>query len=201
MSSRYHHGTLPDALRSATAQLVAERGPSGFSLREVARRAGVSHAAPKHHFGSSKGLLTSVAIEGFTQLGDEFERVAAENTGAIERLRLLGRAYVNTALAYPGHFGVMFQRELVESDDYEFLECTARTYGLLVETIEQIRDEINPELDIDTAALIAWAAMHGLVELAPKLDVMADREQRPLESLDDTIDRFSDLLVNGFKAR
>ena len=67
----YHHGDLPAALRAATAQLVSEKGPSGFSLREVARRAGVSHAAPAHHFGDAEGMLTSVAAEGFAKLADE----------------------------------------------------------------------------------------------------------------------------------
>ena len=85
MSTTYHHGDLPAALRAATAQLVAEKGPSGFSLREVARRAGVSHAAPAHHFGDAEGMLTSVAAEGFATLADAMEDDDAD--GAEEEMR------------------------------------------------------------------------------------------------------------------
>ena len=64
-ATTYHHGDLPNALRRAAVEVIEERGLGAFSLREVARRAGVSHTAPAHHFGDMRGLLTSVAIEGF----------------------------------------------------------------------------------------------------------------------------------------
>lgn len=199
MSSTYHHGDLPDALRRATAELVAERGPAGFSLREVARRAGVSHAAPKYHFGSARGLITSVAVEGYTRLADAFEQVSAGNANATDRLRLLGNAYVNTATTYAGHFGVMFEADLLDQENLELLEASARAYELLVETIEHVRDELNADLDVDTAALVAWSAMHGLIKLAPKLSAMSERRGTPSGPLDDTIERFTSLMIDGFR--
>src|SRR5258707_3669661 len=67
-TDRYHHGDLPNALRRAAVEVIEERGLAAFSLREVARRAGVSHNAPAHHFGDVRGLLTSLAVEGFDLL-------------------------------------------------------------------------------------------------------------------------------------
>jgi len=201
MSSQYHHGELPDALRAATAELVSERGPTGFSLREVARRAGVSHAAPKHHFGSAKGLLTSVAIEGFGYFGDAFEEAVASSTGAVDRLTRQGRAYVNAALQYPGHFGVMMQTELVDGDDAELQRAASRAFGVLVETLEAVRDELNPDLDVETASAMCWAAMHGLVGLSPQLGRIADRRATPARPLDEIVGRFTDLFISGFQAR
>ena len=107
---------LPDALRAATAQLVSERGPTGFSLREVARRAGVSHAAPAHHFGDARGLLTSVAAEGFTTLCANFDAAVDGIDEPVERLTAMGKAYVHTAIENSGHFGVMCNDELVDGD-------------------------------------------------------------------------------------
>src|SRR5215207_9150348 len=100
--SRYHHGTLPDALLKATAQLVLESGVSGLSLREVARRAGVSHGAPAHHFGDKAGLLTALATQGFELLGDEMEATAARRD-----FLEAGLAYVRFATGHPAHFQVM----------------------------------------------------------------------------------------------
>lgn len=197
----YHHGALPAALRAATVELVAERGPSGFSLREVAKRAGVSHAAPQHHFGGAEGLLTSVAIEGFRTLGDAFQEASESPGSAVERLRLCGQAYVRTALEHPGHFGVMTQEELLDGEDSELLDAGARTFGLLVGMVEAVRDEINPDLDVDTAAVLCWASMHGLVELAPKLAKMSDVHPTPNGHLDDVVGRFTQLLIDGFAAR
>ncbi len=201
MTPSYHHGALPDALRAATVQLVHEKGPLGFSLREVARRAGVSHAAPKHHFGDAQGLLTSVAIEGFNRLGDAFLEATKIGDTAEQRLREIGRAYVQTALDSPGHFRVMMQQELLDSDDQELLESSLRTHSFLVETIDQLAREVNPELDIDTAVTLCWASMHGLVELTPKLKHMADRHGAVDNPLNETIDRFHDLLILGLQAR
>jgi len=201
MSSLYHHGALPDALRQATVELLSERGPAGFSLREVARRAGVSHSAPKHHFGDARGLLTSVATEGFRLLGDAFERAAAEAMDATDRLTRFGHAYVNHALGSPGHFGPMTQLDLVDPDDPDFVETASRAYELLVQAVEALRDELNQDLDVETAAMVCWASMHGLVTLTPKFAHMAEHEITSPRPLNSTVEQFTALLVNGFRAR
>ena len=161
----YHHGELPAALRAATVELVAERGPVGFSLREVARRAGVSHAAPAHHFGDSRGLLTSVAIEGFTDLCSAFEAALAGVDDPVDRLTAAGKAYVDVAVNQVGHFAVMWSDGLVDKEHPELFAVAARAYGYLEEAITAIADAHNPNLDIDAASALAWSAVHGLAML------------------------------------
>ncbi|MEM8706945.1 MAG: TetR/AcrR family transcriptional regulator [Actinomycetota bacterium] len=193
--------TRPDtagALRSATAELVAERGPTGFSLREVARRAGVSHAAPAHHFGDSRGLLTAVATEGFRTLGANFDAALLGIEDPIERLTAMGRAYVRTAQENPGHFGVMCNDELVDNDDPEFAEVASRAYLRLVDAIAAIRDHHNPDLDVDAAATMTFSAIHGLAVLAPSLGDLADKTETSTAPTDDLIERFTEFFIHGF---
>ena len=196
----YHHGDLPAALRAATAELITERGPTGFSLREVARRAGVSHAAPAHHFGSSKGLLTSVATEGFQTLVDAFTEVF-DIEDPVERLRAMGKAYVNTAVDYPGHFGVMCADELIDDDDPDFVDVATGSYQMLLRTIADIADRHNPDLDVDAAATLTWSAVHGLAVLSPNLDNVAEKNNTRTGPLDQIIDQFTELFMNGFDRR
>ena len=102
----YHHGALREALILATESLLAERGAEAFSLREVARRAGVSPAAPAHHFGDASGLLTAVATSGFEALSAALEAGDAKGGGdARAALRGQGQAYVRFALQHPGASG------------------------------------------------------------------------------------------------
>lgn len=199
MNKTYHHGDLPTALRASAAELVAERGPTGFSLREVARRAGVSHAAPAHHFGGTRGLLTSLAIEGFQALNEAFDAAVAGSDDPVERLGAMGKAYVNTALSKPGHFGVMCNDELVDSADETFMITAAGAYERLVQAVADIRDAYNPDLDVDAAATLAWSTVHGLATLAPGLKPEAAIIDAGLH--DELLDRITSLMINGFAAR
>lgn len=201
MSKPYHHGDLPSALRAATVELVTESGPSGFSLREVARRAGVSHAAPAHHFGDAQGLLTSVAAEGFEKLADALEAAGEGVDDARERLRRCGRAYVTTALANPGHFDVIFQNDLIDPNDESCLQASVRAYAALLRSVTMVRDQLNRELDVDAAATFCWAAMQGLVALSSKLEHVAgwtDTRTSPVEAI---VDQFTEMMIDGFRAR
>ncbi len=193
----YHHRNLPAALRSAAADLVGERGPAGFSLREVARRAGVSHAAPAHHFGDTRGLLTSLAAEGFERLAAALA-AASEEVDPVQRLRNCGRAYVNTALESPGHFAVIFQNDLLNEDDPDLQHHGTEAMMRLIESVEALRDEINPALDVDNAATMCWATMQGLVALTPTLDHITG-EQGP--TIDVVIDALCTLMLDGFRPR
>ncbi len=197
----YHHGDLPAALRAATAELVAERGPSGFSLREVARRAGVSHAAPAHHFGDASGLLTSLAAEGFATLAANLEAAVEGIDDAAERLTACGKAYVRTALTSPGHFGVILQQDLLHDDDAELLEASLRAYQCLQATIETVRDQLNPDLDVDRAATMCWASMQGLVTLSPKLSNVAEETGTTTAPIDELVESFTSMMLDGFRAR
>ncbi|MFK8023071.1 MAG: TetR/AcrR family transcriptional regulator [Ilumatobacter sp.] len=195
----YHHRNLPDALRAVTADLVSERGPSGFSLREVARRAGVSHAAPAHHFGDTRGLLTSLATEGFERLATALGDAAERGGDAADRLRRCGAAYVETALDSPGHFAVIFRDDLLDTDDPALAEHGAVAFGHLIAAVEAVRDEINPDLDIDAAATMCWATMQGLVTLAPTIDKMVGSDESP--DLEESIGSLCGLMLDGFRPR
>src|SRR6478735_2513832 len=96
-------GRLPEALRAAAVDVINEKGLSGFSLREVTRRAGVSHAAPAYHFHNAAGLLTSLAIEAFVQLRENLEAAVDGIDDPIERFVALGRGYVRAGRDYPAH--------------------------------------------------------------------------------------------------
>src|SRR6201984_2405102 len=104
----YHHGHLREALLQAAIRLIAEVGPAGFTLREVARRAGVSHNAPYRHFRDRDELLASVAAQGYRELAKAMTDAAARQTDALDALREAGLAYVSFALRRPEHFTVMF---------------------------------------------------------------------------------------------
>lgn len=192
---------LPAALRAATAELVAERGPTGFSLREVARRAGVSHAAPAHHYGNSMGLLTAVAAEGFHTLLDSFDRATEGLDDPVERLCAMGKAYVNVAFEYPGHFGVMCNDELVDHDDPDLAVASIGAYQRLLEAMGDIRDALNPDLDVDTAATLTWSMVHGMAVLAPGFDDIATKTGTTTGPLDELVERCTALLVDGFAKR
>ncbi|MDH3292829.1 MAG: TetR/AcrR family transcriptional regulator [Acidimicrobiia bacterium] len=202
-SAGYHHGDLPTALKAATVELVAERGATGFSLREVARRAGVTHAAPAHHFGDSRGLLTAVAIEGFTMLNDAFALALAgeQAVGGDSRRRLiaLGQAYIRIAHNHGGHFTVMWSEDLIDLDDPVFVDVSQRAYGYLERCLVEVAKEHNPELDIEGASLLTWSSVHGLAMLYCSPSVNA--ELRPSGELDAWIVKFADLLLDGFTRR
>lgn len=193
----YHHGALAEALRSTAADLLAERGAAGFSLREVARRAGVSHAAPAHHYGSAEGLLTAVAIEGFDHLRAALVAAAAEASDPEDRLARQGRAYIEVGLAHPGHCAVLFRRDLVDESTADYETAGLGAFGELVTTIELIRDELNPELDVDLAARLCWSGMQGLIELYDTMTKIADNTARPIDTIERLAESFSRLLIAG----
>ena len=143
----YHHGDLPRALVAAALEVLDEVGPAALSLREVARRADVSHAAPAHHFGDKAGLLTAIAIDGFELLVEEL-------TAAGGDFLEVGVAYVRFAVGHRSHFEVMFRPELQRRDDPALLEVKARANALLY----------PPAGSVD-AGVAAWSLVHGFATL------------------------------------
>src|SRR6478735_1298857 len=113
-SMGYHHGDLKAAILAQAAALVAERGADGISLRELARAAGVSHAAPAHHFTDRRGLFTALATEGFQLL-------TAALTDSRPKFIDAARAYVRFALDHPGHYAVMFDKSLYDDTDADLV--------------------------------------------------------------------------------
>jgi AcrR family transcriptional regulator len=164
----YHHGDLPAALLAAVESAVTDGGVSGVSLRDVARRAGVSHSAPAHHFGSKAGLLTAFATAGYQLLAQSvIEEVAVSDPGdGVAELAAIGRGYVRFAVGHPAHFEVMFRLDALDSDNADFTAASETAYELLTATIERCRAAgrlhgRSPEV----VAVSAWSLVHGLAAL------------------------------------
>jgi AcrR family transcriptional regulator len=193
----YHHGDLPHALRAAAAELITEQGPAGFSLREVARRAGVSHAAPAHHFGDARGLLTALAIEAFERLHANMEVAAEGVDDPAERLVCVGRAYVVTGREYPAHCAVVFRNDLVDTDHPDYETWGLRTYGFLEDTVRAVAEEHDPSVDVVDVSRLCWAAMQGLLVLQdPMTGIATKAGQRPFD-LEEQAETSTRLVLSG----
>lgn len=156
----YHHGDLRAALLAAAETELAERGIEGFSLRSVAKRAGVSHAAPAHHFRDAQGLLTALAAEGYRQfLAAQAAREAEAPPDAESQFIAAGLGYVDFAIARPTLFRLMWQSNRPDFADSELGHAAGAAYQHLVERTtaaggRTVADEVA-----------AWAMAHGIADL------------------------------------
>lgn len=155
----YHHGNLKESLLGAAVQLIAETGPAGFNLREVARRAGVSHNAPYRHFRDKDELLADVATEGFQELTAALNEGDDSGLSPIARLKRAGYSYVSFALRRPEHFAAMFNPEATKTN--------GATLAFLKGVIDDCQREAQlPDGATEYRALLAWSLMHGIAKLA-----------------------------------
>ena len=147
----YHHGDLRQAMIASAVEAIAESGPAALSLRDLARRVGVSHAAPVHHFGDKAGLLTAVATEGYRLFGEVLRAAGPD-------LLDLGVAYVGFAIEHRAYFEVMFRPDLYHGDDPALTEARDRSGAALA---GGVADRPDPEL----ASVAAWSLVHGFATL------------------------------------
>jgi AcrR family transcriptional regulator len=153
-------------LEAAHAELV-DHGPSALSLRAVARRAGLSHAAPKHHFGDRTGLLTALATEGFRLFEQRLAEVSANAPAAREqRLVALGRAYLDFGRDHPALLDLMFRTHELDRDDADYMAGGMAAFRRIVSAVDGAGagGALTPGPGDD--ALVAWAFIHGLVTLS-----------------------------------
>ncbi len=150
----YHHGDLRRAVLAAAVDAINEHGPGGVGLRDLARRVGVSHAGPVHHFRDKAGLLTALAAEGFALLADRLRQTRADGGEFVD----VGSAYVRFAVEHRAHFEVMFRPDLYHPDDPAVIAARDRAGELLN---YGVRDQIDPNL----AAIAAWSIVHGFATL------------------------------------
>jgi AcrR family transcriptional regulator len=163
----YHHGHLREALLQAAIQLIAEVGPAGFTLREVARRAGVSHNAPYRHFPDREDLLAAVAAQGFRELNEAMLEAVRCQRNSVSRLKRAGLAYVEFALRRPEHFTVMFDAAVSQHKTPDSAEAAEQAFGTLVTLVKSCQDEGRlPSGDLRQFALLAWSMVHGIAKLA-----------------------------------
>jgi AcrR family transcriptional regulator len=167
MRRDYHHGDLRSALLDNVGRIIKEHGPAFVSIREVARRAHVSHAAPAHHFRNKSGLLTAFAAQGFDRLADTVaETIAASGASSPPAvLAAMGRGYVRFALENPEHFAIMFRSELLEPADPDLVRASDRAYDALMSTTRAASAQGYLDADPVTTASAAWALVHGLATL------------------------------------
>ncbi len=196
----YHHGDLPNALRRAAVDVIDERGLGAFSLREVARRAGVSHTAPAHHFGDMRGLLTSVAVEGFDALHTATSEASRGLDDPVERLVAIGEAYVTLARSNHAHCEVMFRVDVVDPDDTNLQTAGMRAYSVLEDTVRSLIESEDLDVDLDDATWFCWSTMQGLVALGPKLDVIARHKGLSEPSSRDLVREFTTRIVAGLRS-
>lgn len=182
----YHHGDLRAVILAEAARQVAERGADGISLRELARGAGVSHAAPAHHFTDRRGLFTALATEGFRLLAETLTRARGRFTDA-------ALAYVRFALEHPGHYQVMFNRSLLDAADAELAAAEVAAGAELSRGVATLRDP-NARADPAAAQLAAWSLVHGFSTLWLNDAVNAAVKQAdPM----DTVLRIATMLFDG----
>jgi AcrR family transcriptional regulator len=151
---KYHHGNLRRAIVDLALGVIAADGVGALSLRDLARRLGVSHAAPRHHFLDKAALLTFIAAEGFERLAEELERAAER--GFLE----VGLAYVAFAVGHSAYVSVMFQPNLYRQDDPGLVAARQRAGEVLYGSARRLAPETSRAV-----GLAGWCLMHGLASL------------------------------------
>ncbi|WP_204801672.1 TetR/AcrR family transcriptional regulator [Mycobacterium riyadhense] len=182
----YHHGDLRSVILTEAARLVAERGADQVSLRELARDAGVSHAAPAHHFTDRRGLFTALATQGYQLLAEALADARPQFADA-------ALAYVRFAIEHPGHYQVMFNRSLLDGADAELTAAEAAAAAELARGVATLRDP-NARADPAYARLAAWSLVHGFSTLW--LNDAVNPEVRAVDPMD-SVARIARLLFEG----
>jgi len=167
----YHHGNLVEALLSATVEIIEKQGVERLSVRELAKRVGVSPGAPFQHFASKEALLTAVAEQAMTRLTEAALEAEAAVVGddRLSRVEAIGQGYLKWALANPTHFEVISSRKLIDFQSSSSLRAQneairERMYKLLSEA--QARKELARDLEIDSVVLSCRAFVYGLARMA-----------------------------------
>lgn len=170
----YHHGELRRALLDAALQFVAERGRPDFTLREVARQAGVSHNAPYNHFTDKAALVAALTVEGFQKLEIAFRTAYEQTAGSpFERTLAMAGAYLHFALDHPAAYSLMFRPELRQSchnredSDEAVRRATMAAFQVLMDGLAaaQQAGEIRTDRPVDLLVLAMLSTMHGLIVL------------------------------------
>jgi AcrR family transcriptional regulator len=163
----YHHGNLREALLEAAIRLIAQVGPTAFTLREVARRAGVSHNAPYRHFRDRDDLMAAVAAQGFRELTRAMMEAAAAKSDPLDRLKCAGLGYVTFALRRPEHFTVMFDAPLAKRKHPDSAAAGEQAFATLVGFVKSCQDAGRLQSgELHHMALLAWTMVHGIAKLA-----------------------------------
>ncbi len=163
----HHHGALRRALLDAVAEIVLEKGPEAVSLRECARRAGVSHSAAAPHFGDKRGLLTAFAVERSARLEAAMRAaVAALPPGADAKARLhaTGRGYIAFARDNPAHFRLMFRSDQLDTADPAWREAATAAWQPLQDAMAALAPQADARA-MRARLMLSWSGVHGFCTL------------------------------------
>ncbi|MFJ6895455.1 TetR/AcrR family transcriptional regulator [Streptomyces hokutonensis] len=153
---------LRDRLVDVGVELVASEGAQALTLREIARRAGVSHGAPRRYFPTHLELLSAIARRGFADLGERAAGAIGDGTASPRaQVSALSRTYLEFALDNPGMYELMFRHDLLESGHLGLRETSLPLFGVLVDLVGRAR----PDVDARHVAGALWANLHGLAQL------------------------------------
>lgn len=164
----YHHGNLREALVAACLRLIAEKGPTGFTLSEAAREAGVTPAAVYRHFAGREDLIAEAARQGYDIFSDLMEfAYAGGQPSALAAFEATGRAYLAFARKYPGHYVAMFESGISMNRTPALATAARRAMDIMEKAAQDLSQHIPPEKRPPSAMFLAhvWALSHGVVEL------------------------------------
>jgi AcrR family transcriptional regulator len=191
----YHHGDLKNALIRAGVEILAEQGVGGLSLRQVALRAGVSHAAPYAHFADKQSLIAAISTDGFRRLYEKLAETASANLLDPRRQLLeTAAAYLEFAAEDPAHFKIMFSGILEQEKDYpEFVDASKKNYELMVGIVQACQAAgVLPSEPAEQTAVSIWATVHGLAALSIEKQIPRTLLERhsPAEILRGALQRY-----------
>ena len=191
----YHHGDLRAALLAAGEAELTEKGVEGFSLRAVAKRAGVSHAAPAHHFGDKTGLLTELAAQ---VLGERVEQAEAAKLAAgpdpLDQLKACGMAHIDFLISHPRLEGLCWRDNMIDRADPIMQEVLQRMSSDLIETMSAATGKtLVPDKEANASTLLAIAVVHGFAQLVNERIILNavpvhERRERALAMADEVLD-------------
>ena len=169
LKQAYHHGDLRAALLEAALAIIEDTGPRGLTIREVARRAGVSHAAPYRHFTDKDELILAVVEQGFDLMHDTMMAAkAAAGPDPMDQFAASGMAYLDFAMRYPAYYRVMFSGDLLNSTGHESLQHTSSAaFSQLLEDLKMCQElGVLREGDPMLQAVAILSSVHGFATLA-----------------------------------
>ena len=179
----YHHGDLRAALLSAARAIVEEQGAEAFTLREAARRAGVSHGAPAHHFGDKTGLLTALAVQTLRERVEQADsaRLAA-GPDPLHQLKACGMAHIDFLISHPRLEGLYWRNNLVNRADPALQEVLQRMTADLIESMSAATGKaLAPDKEANPSTLLAISVVHGFAQIVTErviLENVPERERR-----------------------
>lgn len=167
----YHHGDLRRALLRASLQLLRKKSPEALTLREVARMAGVSHAAPYRHFQDKEALIAAVAEQGFVRLARSIDKATEVDAPLSQRFKAGALAYIRFAQKSPGHFKVMFAQNLQRAGQQQAQQLADEIFEQILRLVQEFKTQnshvqgLAARAEPREVARIAWATLHGLAQL------------------------------------